>query len=251
MPPETGLPEGYSVQRFPHIDSTNAEALRQVAQGAAGRLWVRADRQTAGRGRSGRRWRSDEGNLYASVLLRPACRLETAVQLGFVAGLAAFEAVSALSGGIGGELRLKWPNDLLLGGKKLAGILLESVSGANGEPVVAAGTGINLTSHPGDAAFPATDLAAHGVAATTDAAFAELARATARWLDAWDNGAGWAQVREAWAARGLPSRSPIRVHAGKGVIEGRIAGLDARGALLIDTGGPAPELVTAGDVFLL
>lgn len=251
MPPDTVLPEGYSVLQLQEVDSTNAEALRRARAGAPEKLWICAERQSAGRGRSGRQWLSNEGNLFASLLLRPDCKLETAVQLAFVAGLAAFDAVAALDDALLPGLQLKWPNDLLLERGKLGGILLESVpSGADAASVII-GTGLNLASHPGDTASPATDLAEHGVTASTDAAFSALAYATAHWLDVWRNGAGWPRVRTEWQERSLPVGSHIRVNAGSGPLEGRLAGMDKSGALLVDTGGPSPVIITAGDVFLL
>lgn len=250
MASEAVLPPGYTERCFADLDSTNAEALRQAGQGAPGNLWIRADRQTAGRGRSGRQWVSPEGNLFASLLLRPACRLETAVQLAFVAGLAAFDAVTALDPGLARRLRLKWPNDLLLDMGKLGGILLESMP--NGDtPAVVLGTGLNLATHPVDTAFPATSLAAHGVYADSACAFTTLAASTDAWLGRWGEGEGWAAVRAEWEARSLPKGAAIRVHAGGEPVTGVIAGIDERGALLLDTGKSVPVTITAGDVFLI
>lgn len=252
MASRAALPPGFTELHFPEIDSTNAEALRRAGQGAGGNLWVRADSQTAGRGRSGRQWESARGNLFASLLLRPSCKLETAVQLAFVAGLAAFDTVAALDMGLTERLRLKWPNDLLLDMQKVAGILLESIpSGSDEAPTVVVGAGLNLTSHPEATAFPATNLAAHGVTVPPERAFQELARATAHWLEAWGEGEGWPRVRSEWEARSLPNGSAIRVHAGRGLLSGTIAGIDERGALLVDTGDAETVAVTAGDVFLI
>lgn len=250
MDPDTVLPEGYSERHFPELDSTNAEALRQAAQDAPGNLWIRADRQSSGRGRSGRQWQSPEGNLFASLLLRPACKLETAVQLAFVAGLAAHDAVAALDPDLRDRMRLKWPNDLLLDMRKLGGILLESMPGNDG-PAIVIGTGLNLAGHPEDTAFPATSLASLGIASTPGHAFRSLAEATAGWLEKWGEGAGWTSVRAEWETRSLPKGSAIRVHAGGTPVSGTIEGIDERGALLLDTGNSVPVVVTAGDVFLL
>lgn len=250
MASDTVLPAGYTEQHFHDIDSTNAEALRQAGQGAPGRLWIRADRQLAGRGRSGRQWQSPEGNLYASLLLRPTCKLETAVQLAFVAGLAAFDAIAAAGPGLRERVKLKWPNDLLLDMRKLGGVLLESLP--NGDtPTVVIGTGLNLAAHPDDTVFPATSLAGIGKNISPRQAFEQLTHATAHWLEKWNEGDGWACVRAEWEARSLPKGSAIRVHSGGAPVSGTIAGIDERGALLLDTGNSAPVAVTAGDVFLL
>lgn len=245
------LPSGYSEIRLERIDSTNAEALRRARDGAEGGLWVRADVQEEGRGRSGRRWESPEGNLYASVLLRPTCALETALQLSFVAGLAVFEAVAALDETFRNRLALKWPNDLLLDEAKLGGILLESVNGANGAPVIVIGTGLNLAGHPPGTAMPATHLAAHGAEVSPNDAFQRLARATAQWLDEWDHGAGWETVRSAWLERGLRVGAPVRVRLSDREIAGYYAGIDGQGALLLGNGDGGEKRITAGDVFLL
>lgn len=249
--PAAPLPSGYSEIRLGHIDSTNAEALRRARDGAQGGLWIRADVQETGRGRSGRSWESPVGNLHASLLLRPACASETALQLPFLAGLAAFDAVAALAGSLRGHLALKWPNDLLLDEAKLGGILLESLNGADGWPVVVIGTGLNLGGHPPDTAMPATHLAAYGVDASPDAAFQRLARATAQWLDEWNGGAGWEAIRAAWLERGPPAGAPVRVRLSDREIAGHYAGIDGQGALLLRDGEGGEKRITAGDVFLL
>src|ERR1700680_2406864 len=144
--------------------STNTEAFKRAAAGEAGPLWIMARRQTNGRGRSGRMWASEPGNLYASLLQRLACPQSVVHQLSLLAGVAAVEAIAAAVGGRINGLRLKWPNDVLIGEAKCAGILPESQIGAGGsEVVVVIGIGINLASHPTGLGRSATHLAAHGV----------------------------------------------------------------------------------------
>ena len=129
--------------------STNTEAFKRAAAGEAGPLWIMARRQTQGRGRSGRQWASEPGNLYASLLQRLACPQAVVHQLSLLAGVAVVEAIGAAAGGRIAGLRLKWPNDVLIGEAKCAGILPESQSaGAASEVVVVIGVGINLASHP-------------------------------------------------------------------------------------------------------
>ncbi|MDH3580303.1 MAG: biotin--[acetyl-CoA-carboxylase] ligase [Hyphomicrobiales bacterium] len=246
------LPAGYSQLRLTEIDSTNSEALRRAGEGAGDRLWVTALAQTAGRGRQGRNWESRSGNLFASLLLRPRCPLGTSVQLAFVAGVALFECVAAVAGGLAERLAVKWPNDLLLDGKKLGGILLESNQAPpNSAPAIVIGTGVNLASHPELSEMPATDLISHDVAVSPDAAFTELAGQTARWLDIWARGEGWDTVRNAWAERSLPAGSPIRVRTGDDDIEGSYAGVDETGALIVTVASGEQIKLNAGDVFLL
>jgi BirA family biotin operon repressor/biotin-[acetyl-CoA-carboxylase] ligase len=246
------LPPGCRYAFFDDIDTTNGEALRRALAGEQGGLWIWANRQSAGRGRIGRSWASPPGNLYASVLLRPPCPLSVAVGLSLLAGVAMYDAVEALSGErfAQGRLRLKWPNDLLLDGLKVGGVLLESAkSRKTGESAVVIGAGVNLVSHPDDCLRPATDLAARGVVASPSAAFAALAWATADWLGVWQNGKGFPQVRRAWIERAQGIGSEIAVRVGAEIIRGVFLGVDEGGALLLDSGEGAKRRITAGDVF--
>ncbi|MGI9386027.1 MAG: biotin--[acetyl-CoA-carboxylase] ligase, partial [Methyloligellaceae bacterium] len=146
----------------------------------------------------------------------------------------------------------KWPNDLLLDGKKLGGILLESTQASpSSAPAIVIGTGLNLASHPGASEMPATDLITHDVAVSADEAFTQLASQTAHWLDIWANGEGWDAVRSAWAERSLPAGSAIRVRTGDDNIEGSYAGIDETGALIVTIASNQQIKLSAGDVFLL
>ena len=246
--PDVVLPPGYRLAFFNRVESTNAEALRRAEGGEAGGLWVWALEQSAGRGRAGRRWASPRGNLFASLLLRPACGLETALQLVLVAGLALHDAVD---GARRGSALLKWPNDLLLAGRKSGGILLESVgSAADEDATVVIGTGLNLASHPADALKPATDLASHGIELTPREGFERLARATARRLEIWRDGAGFDRIRADWEARALPVGQDIRVRAGDGDRMGTYLGIDCTGALRLRDADGREHRITTGDVFL-
>jgi BirA family biotin operon repressor/biotin-[acetyl-CoA-carboxylase] ligase len=247
------LPPGCRYVFFDDIDTTNGEALRRASAGEQGDVWIWANRQSDGRGRIGRNWSSPPGNLYASILLRPRCPIDVAVGLSLVAGVAMHDAVRALTGKRVAEdrLRLKWPNDLLLDGLKLGGVLLESgKSGQRGECAVAIGTGINLANHPDDACRPATDLAAHGVNVSPSSAFAALAWATAERLSVWRNGKGFPAIRRAWVERAQGIGSEIAVRMGRELIRGVFLGVDDDGALLLSPKEGAKRRITAGDVFL-
>jgi BirA family biotin operon repressor/biotin-[acetyl-CoA-carboxylase] ligase len=226
-----------------HLDdlvSTNATAFAQAAAGDPGGLWVVARQQTGGRGRSGRAWSSPPGNLYASLLLRPACSLATAQQLALLAPVTMFDCVSALTPDARARgLRLKWPNDVLIAGAKLSGVLVESSMASDGRLAVVVGIGINLASHPDAIDQAATDLAAQGIATTLEAAFEALAAAWSRWLDVWNDGAGFAAIRQAWIDRAGPIGEALSVRTGDGQrVEGHYRGLDHDGALLLaDSGG--------------
>jgi BirA family biotin operon repressor/biotin-[acetyl-CoA-carboxylase] ligase len=157
------LPEGTRLVRLEEIDGTNAEAMRRVLGGEGGPLWVTAERQTAGRGRLGRAWTSQMGNLFASYVVTIDCPPATAAQLSLVAGVAVIDALWE-AGDVAG-LRLKWPNDILVGEAKAGGILVESTSRPGRQGTVAVvGVGLNLSSAPQDLGQAATYLAAHGLA---------------------------------------------------------------------------------------
>jgi BirA family biotin operon repressor/biotin-[acetyl-CoA-carboxylase] ligase len=203
-------------------------------EGAAEGLWLRADAQTGGKGRQGRAWQSPPGNLHASTLVRLQPDDPPAPTLALAAAVALHETVAPLAP----EARIKWPNDLLVHGAKLAGILLER----QGEAVVV-GFGVNLAHHPGDLERPATDLG--GV--ETPAAFLErLAGAFARWLARWRM-EGLAPVRSAWLAAAHPPGTPLVTRDASGTFDG----LDTSGALRLRLEDGSLRVVHAGDVFLL
>lgn len=252
MRPPLRLPEGYRAITFPSLDSTNAEALRRAEAGEASGLWVQSGIQSAGRGRQGREWQSREGNLFASLLLRPSCDLGTAQQLAFVAALAVYDAAAALRGTLGDTgLRLKWPNDLLLDGAKIAGILLESTSSPSRGTAIVIGTGLNLAHAPRDTAMPAVALSPANAPIAVSEALAALAEATHDRLSIWSQGEGWERIRQDWMDRGPALGQALRVAEGAGSAEGTYAGLDRDGALLLDLDTGQRRRVLVGDVFLL
>jgi BirA family biotin operon repressor/biotin-[acetyl-CoA-carboxylase] ligase len=234
------------------VISTNTVALEMASAGEPGPLWVVAGRQTGGRGRNGRHWASVPGNLYASLLLRPACPLAIVHQLSLLAGVAVCEAMREAARGVPlPGLRLKWPNDVLIGGAKCAGILPESRSRAGGERIVAViGIGINLASHPTGLGRAATDLAVHGVRLTPAAMLACLSDAMARWLAVWNCGAGFARVRTGWLAAAGDAGESLIVDTGVAQISGRFVDLDAGGALVLRDAAGVLRTLTFGDVSL-
>jgi BirA family transcriptional regulator, biotin operon repressor / biotin---[acetyl-CoA-carboxylase] ligase len=226
--------------------STNAEALERARTGERGPLWITANTQTQGKGRSGRTWISPPGNLYATLLLTEPCAPAVAPQLAFVAGLAVYDAVAECATQLAAQLALKWPNDLLLVSKKLAGILIESET----SPVLqlALGIGVNCTSHPAETLYPATDLAASGANVSPDALFMALSQTMRRRLAQWEQGAGFAQIRTDWLARAVGLGETIHVRLPEREFSGRFEGLDGTGRLLVQESGRVTT-VTAGDVF--
>ena len=231
--------------------STNAEAFKRAGAGEAGPLWIMARRQTQGRGRSGRQWASEPGNLYASLLQRLACPQSVVHQLSLLAGVATVEAIAAAAGGAVPGLRLKWPNDVLIGEAKCAGILPESQMGAGGsEVVIVIGIGINLASHPEGLGRAATHLAAHGVTAGPEAMLGCLGEAIPRWLGVWDRGAGFPRVRAAWLRHGGSVGESVTVDTGRERIAGTFLDLDDSGALVLEDIEGRKRKLTFGDVTL-
>ena len=229
------------------VGSTNEVALQRAAAGAVGPNWFAASEQTGGRGRSGRNWVSPPGNLYASLLLTYPSALPTIAQLSLVAGLAAHQAVAALAPDL--PLRLKWPNDLLVDGAKLCGILIEGrMNHVTGAHNVVVGIGINLAHHPDLGGRRATSLAALGLTARPQDALTHLSAAFELWRGVWDEGAGMPAIRHAWMARALELETPVTVNAGPEQIEGRYLGLDAGGAMLLGLPQGGQRRITFGDV---
>jgi BirA family transcriptional regulator, biotin operon repressor / biotin---[acetyl-CoA-carboxylase] ligase len=238
-----------SALHFRALDSTNEEAQRQLAAGAAGPLWIVADEQTQGRGRGGRRWQSPKGNLYASLLLTLDVNPPVATQLSFVAALAAHDAVSKHLGSDPREtLRLKWPNDVLLGNAKLAGVLIESAASPRSPGLaVIVGIGINISAAPAD-----TDraVASLGLApGACESAFDALADGFDLWFARWDSGRGFATIREAWLARAMALNEPISVNLNGSSIRGTFRGVDHAGALQLETGPGTVIIVNAGEIY--
>jgi BirA family transcriptional regulator, biotin operon repressor / biotin---[acetyl-CoA-carboxylase] ligase len=230
------------------VDSTNSEALRRAGAGERGPLWIVATEQSAGRGRRGRAWTSPAGNLHATLMLTDPSAPAAAPQLGFVAGLALHDAVAAAAPPLAPGLALKWPNDLLFAGRKIAGILIEG----EGEPVAAAvGIGVNCRHHPDAMEYPATDLAAAGADVGADALFDDLTVAMQVRLDQWNRGAGFAAIRAAWLACAAGIGEPVRVRLAGRETAGRFETIDDSGRLMLRTGTGDVEAVAAGDVFPL
>ncbi len=242
------LPPGYRLRRFDQLDSTNDEAKRQAAEGAPNGTIILARRQTAGRGRRGRSWESPEGNLYASLLLRPDCEAQQAAQLSFVAALA---VADTLGGILPSEKRveLKWPNDVLVGGRKISGILLESAPGGGRLDWVIIGCGINIMTHPELARGRATSLMAEGASPLTpESLLANLVLALHGGIGRWQAN-GFAPVREAWLASAHGIGRPIEVRLPDETLHGTFAALDENGALMLELACGGQRLVTGGEVY--
>lgn len=234
----TEWPRGYRKAHHTEIDSTNSEARRLADAGDAGAIWIVADRQTAGRGRRGRVWQTQQGNLATTLLIRP--QGTQVAQLSFAAALAVSDMVGAFAPHA--AITVKWPNDVLAESRKIAGILLEA-----GPGWLAVGMGVNLAAAPEGTEFPAIALADLGVAPPPDAALAVIANRFAHWYDVWVEN-GFEPLRAAWLARAGGLGAPIRARLPHEERNGVFEGIDANGALLLNEQGLVRP-ISAGEVF--
>ena len=236
----------FRVETLPAVGSTNDVVRERAVAGAAEGLVVRAEEQLAGRGRHGRTWASPKGNLYISILFRPRRPLNEAATLSLVIGLSLADAIAAAAGP-GLELRLKWPNDLMAGGAKIAGILLENVSADPLLPAIVAGVGVNVEAAPGGLPYPATTLRALGLELTPEALLERLLARMAPDYALWQDG-GFAALRQRWLARAQGLGKPAGVRVGERTISGRFVDVDAAGHLVLE--GEAGRLrLNAGELF--
>jgi BirA family transcriptional regulator, biotin operon repressor / biotin---[acetyl-CoA-carboxylase] ligase len=233
--------------------STNADAWRLARAGEALPLWVMADRQTGGRGRSGRAWVSAPGNLFASVAFASDAPAEQMGEVALLAGIALHDAVqSAFPLAAEAGLRLKWPNDLMLGPAKAGGILVESATVRTDAGLIAvAGFGVNVAAAPDGIDRAAATLAACGPATPATAFLPVLARSFSEWLARWDDSRGFKTViLPAWQERAGPPGELVQVHARGAVVAGRYMGLDPNGHMRLETADGQHITVSHGDVEL-
>jgi BirA family biotin operon repressor/biotin-[acetyl-CoA-carboxylase] ligase len=233
------LPDGWTLVTLQSVGSTNDEAAKLAEQGASARTIVWAREQAGGRGRRGRSWASPAGNLYTSTILRPECPAQRAAELGFVAALAVADLVTD-----GRAVRLKWPNDVLVEGGKLAGILPESSVRQDGRVEhVVLGIGVNVSLAP---ALPEMRYPGAMLGGTVEAALEGLAKGLDRWLACWRH-EGFEAVRAAWLAKAGPLGATVDVRLGTELVSGRFAGMDEGGALLLDT-ATGPRRIVSGEL---
>lgn len=233
------LPDGWTLVALHSVGSTNDEAMRLAEAGASEGTVVWAREQTGGRGRRGRSWASAVGNLYSSTILRPDCPAARAAELGFVAALAVADMVPA-----GRDVRVKWPNDVLVGGGKIAGILPESSIGTGGRAEhVVLGIGVNVGFAP---SLPEMRYPGACLGGTVEAALETLTAALERRVGQWRR-EGFGAVRAEWLAKAGPLGLEVDVKLGDELVRGRFAGMDPEGALLLDT-ATGPRRIVAGEL---
>ena len=240
-----------SILLLEDTDSTLAEARRRAVTGETGPLWIVARRQSAGRGRRGREWVSDSGNLYATLLMVTPKAPAEAAQITFVAALAVADLLDAF---VPPPLvTIKWPNDVLIEARKASGILVESGTHETGGLWLAVGIGVNLVHAPTGTDRPATAMGDHlkGDVATTptiETAAEILAEAFAVWMERW-NTLGFPPVLDAWVARSRGLDGPCTARLGHETITGVADGVEPDGALRLRLADGSLRLISAGDVF--
>jgi BirA family transcriptional regulator, biotin operon repressor / biotin---[acetyl-CoA-carboxylase] ligase len=233
-----------AVRTVPETGSTNDDLASLARAGAPEGVWLRAERQSEGRGRQGREWHSPPGNLYASTLVRLRPGDPPAPTLALVAAVALHEVASAFADGT--QIEIKWPNDLMVAGAKLSGILLERLDDA-----VVIGFGVNLAHHPDETARPAISFGMLGGAPEPALFLEALTGGFAPWLERW-RAEGLAPVRARWLAAAHPPGTALSTHTASGAwVEGLFDGLDETGALRLRMADGTAEVIHAGDVFLI
>jgi BirA family transcriptional regulator, biotin operon repressor / biotin---[acetyl-CoA-carboxylase] ligase len=248
---------GYRLAAFDSIGSTNVEAMARARDGERGPIWFVTSEQTAGRGRRHRPWIAPRGNLASSILEVIDGSPAVAATLGFAAGLALESALQKVS--IEASLRsagsdhmkfsLKWPNDVLAGRQKLAGILLEAEAVAGDRLAVVVGIGTNVVAAPEGTPTPATSLAALGVHIGAEELFAVLSDAWAEFRGVWDNGRGFGEIRRLWLECAAGLGQPVAIHTGGSTVEGTFDTIDDTGCMIIRTPGGKRVPISAGDVY--
>jgi len=243
---------GYRHLAFPQLDSTNSECIRQAQSGDAGNLWITAEKQNAGKARRGRTWVSDKGNLFASLLLINSGKSQEYSTLPFVASLAVYEAinqcVSRIASFVELPIKIKWPNDVLFAGKKISGILLESTALPNGRNAVIIGCGVNCSHFPQDPLYPATSLKDEGYSVEPEELFVALCEAMHRNLLIWNNGQGFALIRQAWIGKAAGIGDEITARFENHSETGRFVDIDPQGLLVLQTNS-GEKLISAADIF--
>ena len=248
---------GYHLAAFDHIGSTNAEAMSRARDGERGPMWFVTSEQTAGRGRRNRPWVAPRGNLASSILEVVDVPPSVAATLGFAAGIALEVALRKVSGkaspnSAGTEhlkFSLKWPNAVLAGPQKLAGILLEAEAVADNRRAVVVGIGTNVVAAPEGTPTPATSLAALGLDVGAEELFGALSDSWAECRGIWDGGRGFGEVRRLWLERAAGLGQPVSVHIGASTVEGIFETIDETGCMMVRTSGGQQIPISAGDVY--
>jgi BirA family biotin operon repressor/biotin-[acetyl-CoA-carboxylase] ligase len=248
---------GYRLAVFDSVGSTNAEALSHARGGERGPMWFVTSEQTAGRGRRHRPWIAPRGNLASSILETLDTTPAVAATLGFAAGLALEAALKRVSRGAatrlaepdGIKFSLKWPNDVLAGREKLAGILLEAEAVPGDQLAVVVGIGTNVVAAPEGTPTPATSLLKLGIEISAENLFVALSDSWVEFREIWDQGRGFGEIRRLWLAHAAGLGQPVAVQTGGATIAGTFDTLDSTGCMIITTSTGDRVPISAGDVY--
>ncbi|WP_135078014.1 biotin--[acetyl-CoA-carboxylase] ligase [Terasakiella sp. SH-1] len=243
-------PSAFTLAAFESLDSTNDELRRRAQKGAEHNTVVCALEQTKGRGRRGRTWVSQPGNLFCSILQKPNVSLTEASKASFVSALAIHDAIKEAVDGFDCDVECKWPNDVLVDGYKVCGILLESqtIPQSNELDWLIIGIGINLAHAPADTPYPCGYINAYREKAMLVPDMLEiLLKHFQTWFERWET-LGFTAIRNAWLERAKGVGKEIIVNLGTEQLHGTFESLDAEGALVLRT-KEGQRLITAGDVF--
>jgi BirA family biotin operon repressor/biotin-[acetyl-CoA-carboxylase] ligase len=248
---------GYRLAAFDHIGSTNAEAMARARDGERGPIWFVTSEQTAGRGRRHRPWIAPRGNLASSILEVIDGSPAVAATLGFAAGLAleaalrrvSIEASLRAAGSDDMKFSLKWPNDVMAGRQKLAGILLEAEAVADARLAVVVGIGTNVVAAPEGTPTPATSLKALGIDIGAEELFRELSDSWTEFVGLWDRGRGFGEIRRLWLERAAGLGQQVAIHTGGATVEGTFDTIDETGCLIVRTAAGKRVPISAGDVY--
>jgi BirA family biotin operon repressor/biotin-[acetyl-CoA-carboxylase] ligase len=233
------------------VGSTNTECLIRARAGDPGLHWITATRQMAGRGRRGRAWASEPGNLYASLLLIDPAPMDKLHSLPLAVAVAVHRAIQAVMPAGSNPVSIKWPNDILIAGRKCCGILLEGEGLPDGRHALVIGCGINVALVPEQGLYPVTSLQVEGAAVSPEELFAHLFRSMGEALNIWNRGQGIAEIIAQWrsAAGGIGQK--ITVNLPDRSLSGRFEGIDEDGRLMLDMGAGVVHRIAAGDVFFV
>lgn len=245
------LPPFFTLHAYETVGSTNSVAKELADAGATEGQLIWAQRQESGIGRRGRSWSSPAGNLYCSLLIRPDCDPLTGASLSFLIAVSLHKAIASFLPA-DADIRVKWPNDILINGRKCVGILLESKTGSHGAlDYIVVGTGINIATYPEiKEGLPAISLKEAGARVTVEKLLSAYAYSFLESYSQWKS-EGFAPIRQAWLDRAVALGKRITVNLPDKSFEGRFSGLDEAGALILELDNGETRLITAGEVFIV
>ena len=235
----------YALDKTP---STNTLCMEYAAAGEPGNLWISATEQTKGKGSRGRDWQSHKGNLLTSLMLKNPCEKKHLADLTFIAAISVRETIENYSKRQN-SIEVKWPNDVMLNGRKCSGILLESVHYQD-EICVVIGIGVNCQNFPSNTLHPATSLFAEGVEVSTETFFNTLAKKMAENITLWNSGENFPSIRQKWLDYAYKLGETISVHVpGQEMQQGIFASVDDNGYMLLELFDGTVKQISTADIF--